>query len=826
MHDHNHALSDLATTHYLIWKTEAMIPTEHHEKMTAALGWPQLLEHLARLCHTNRGQHRARTLPFLPDAGAVEHQLDLVSEAKALHDKGEPPPFGSIWDLGPALQRLAKEGTLGPETLIQMAQTLSAGARLRRFISQHAELAPTLDRLAGGIAPLDDISGPILDSFDEGGALADHASAELGRLRARRAEFHAQLAKQMRGLMEEPEISDHLQDKFYTQREDRYVLPIRTDAGSAVEGIVHGSSSSGATIFIEPKEVVGLNNQLKVAEMAVVREETRILMELSELVGMEVEAIQSNLERLERLDLIDANARLGIKLAAHRPRISRDPGIELQQMRHPLMVLNDAEVVPNDLSLAAGHAMIITGPNAGGKTVCLKTLGLCSLMLRAGMLLPVGPDSAMPFYQQVLTEMGDDQSIEESLSTFTAHLGHLMAFLKVARPGALLLLDEIAIGTDPGEGAALAQALLEAMVATGAQVVVTTHYERLKSLAVSDSQFTNASVGFDMNKLAPTYRLHLGLPGSSGALAVARQLGLAAHLADRAEELRDHGGHDLSNLLADLAGERTRLEREREGLARAREEAESLARQQQRELEHLRDKERRAAESEFRQALEQLKRARDELANARSLLRRPNPARLEQADRQISKAAGTIRQYEPRDQKTGRPVDADALKIGDKVLVQSLGGVGEITELPKRGKVAVRVGGIRSHVSLKDVQLPLTGGKKSVKQQKPAYHKPTPRKPPAAGPAGEQDRLVPLRTAEMTLDLRGFRVDEALSEVDKFIDRCLRDEDQVFFIIHGHGTGALRSALRTQLNASEYVELIHAAESKEGGEGVTVVWLH
>ena len=269
-----------------------MIPTEHQEKMTAALGWPQLLEHLALLCHTDRGQHRARRIPFLEEAEAVERQLDLVSEAKALHDKGEPPPIDNIWDLEPALRRLTKEGALGPETLIQVAQTLSAGARLRRFISQHAELAPALNRVAGSIAPLDDISGPILDSFDEGGELADHASAELGRLRRGAPSSTSSWPSGCGRLMEEPEITGHLQDKFYTQREDRYVFPVRTDAGSAVEGIVHGSSSSGATIFIEPKELVGLNNELKVAEMEVVREEARILMELSELVSMEVAAIQ------------------------------------------------------------------------------------------------------------------------------------------------------------------------------------------------------------------------------------------------------------------------------------------------------------------------------------------------------------------------------------------------------------------------------------------------------------------------------------------------------------------------------------------------------
>ncbi len=814
------------------------------EKMSEALGWGELLERLAELCHTERGQERARTLPLLEGVEAVEAELDLVGEARALHDQGDPPPFGAIWDLRQPLLRLQKEGTLEGPTLIQMAQTLKAGSQLSRFLRDRGEgerpegtrgpgargLIPEqgtrgpgaggLARLAAGIAPLDGVSGPILDSFDEGGVLADHASDELGALRRALAELHERLVRRMRGLMEVPQIAKHLQDTFYTQREDRYVLPVRADAGPAVEGIVHGSSASGATIFIEPQEVVGLNNELKVAEIAVAREEARILTELSEMVGEEWEAIEKNLALLERLDVIDARARLATRLEAQRPRISRDGRLRLHGIRHPLMVLAGTRVIPNELELSAARALIISGPNAGGKTVCLKTLGLCALMARAGMHLPAGADSELPVYEVVCAEMGDDQSIEKNLSTFTAHLSHLQQFLAVARPGALILLDEIAVGTDPGEGAALAQAALEALVAAGAQVVVTTHYERLKSLAVADPRFANASVGFDLERLHPTYRLHLGVPGSSGALAVARRLGLPAAIVDRAAGLLDSAAQDLAALLTQLAGERTRLEAQREALAATTAEAEALVVKQRQTLEKAREKERLAVQGAFSQAVEELKRARQELERAQSLLRRPpSKERLEQADRQIGAAAAKIREHEPKSEAEGSPARPEDLRPGVRVVAPSLGGVGEVLEAPQRGKVAVRVGGIRAQVAVGELLLAPAGAAPSGP---PRRREAPPERAPAQAPS---ERRTPIRTDAITLNVRGLRVDEALAETDKFIDHMLLGGEGVFFIIHGHGTGALRSALRSHLGSSELIDRIHPAETRDGGEGVTVVWL-
>jgi DNA mismatch repair protein MutS2 len=734
-------------------------------------------------------------------------------------------PFGSVFDLRIALKRLEKEGILEGPTLVQVADTLRGGARLRRFLLGRSSTAPNLAAIAGRLRALDDVSGPITDSFDEHGVLADHASRDLGRLRKRRVDLHERLSRRMRNLMDKPSISKHLQDRFYTQREDRFVLPIRSDAGPAVEGIVHGSSSSGATMFVEPREVVGLNNELKVAEMEVAREEARILTELSGLVGEEWQAIWDNLGYLEELDLIDARARLAVKLDAHPARVVASPErLELHAIRHPLMVLAGMEVVPNDLALETGNTLIVSGPNAGGKTVSLKTLGLCALMQRAGMHLPAGPDGQMPLFSAVLTEMGDDQSIEHSLSTFTAHLTHLLRFLDAATPETLILLDEVAVGTDPGEGAALAQSILEGFAGAGACVVVTTHYERLKGIPIEDERFANASVGFDMTTMSPTYRLHMGLPGSSGAIAVARKVGLPEGLALRAEALLEGGGREMARLLASVADQRTKLEEQREELRRATEEARQAAARHKAELQRLRDRQEQAVQTEFNAALDELKRARKELSGVRAQLKRPpSKERLDQADRQISHASGAILKYEPREEPRGRPASAGDLVPGARVVVNRLGGEGEVIEAPSRGRVVVRVGGLRTQVSVEDVLLAEEHTRKPAPRKAPEQRpKPNPTAPQGGATSAQE---APIRTPANTLDLRGMRVHEALDSADKALDDALRAGEEVLFVIHGHGTGALRTALREHLPGHPLVERYEAGAPREGGDGVTVVFL-
>ncbi len=804
------------------------------EKTLRELGWPDLLAHLADACHTDAGRRAATDL--LPERDEVALMLERVTEARGLHEAGHPLPFGSIFTIDQALKRLAKEGSLAAETLVKVAQTLRSIDQLRRFLRRRGDDAPRLHTIATSLTELEPVWGPIADAFDETGLLADHASDDLGRLRRRASELHNRLTTRMKGLLDSPTYTRHLQDRFYTQRGDRYVLPLRAGSGAEVKGIVLGSSSSGATLFVEPQEVVELNNQLKVAETEVRREEARILAELSGYVQEELPAIHQNLELVTLLDQINARARLAIKTQASCPQIADDGALRLRSVRHPLMVLAGVEVVPNDLLLRPGQSLIVSGPNAGGKTVFLKAAGLCALMLRAGLHLPVAPDSRLPLFEEVLTDIDDDQSIERNLSTFTAHVQNMVSFIARANANSLVLLDEIATGTDPGEGVALAQAMLERLADSRTLAIVTTHYERLKALALTDDRFANASVGFDFERLQPTFRLHPDLPGSSCALAVARRVGLAAELAERAEALMAGEDSDLARLLDELGGKQTELETQRDALARAEQVARGREREYADKLEVLRHRGKQQLQRAHQEALTEIKEARAELQRVRAALRREaSRERLKDAERLVSAAAARIAPHEPRageppglDEQ--RPVDPARLKPGVSVYVERLGGLAEVLELHTRGRLTVRRGSLRAQVTIGEVRLPSKRERRRARRDTQAAEDDSRPSSPARSKLGDGPRPKdldhpPVRTPDITLDARGMRVDEALDEADKFVDRALLADSDVLYIVHGYGSGALRGALRAHLSHSDAIRDLRAGRRDEGGDAVTVLWL-
>ncbi|MFH1130446.1 MAG: Smr/MutS family protein, partial [Pseudomonadota bacterium] len=679
------------------------------------------------------------------------------------------------------------------------------------------------------LVALDDVWGPIDDSFEEDGTLADHASNDLARLRHQAAAIHAKLGQEMRRLLETPQIAKFLQDQFYTQRENRYVLPVRADAGPAIDGIVLGSSSSGATIFVEPREIVELNNELKVAELGVRREEIRILTELSELVQEEQHNIKNNQKIVTELDLINARARLAIQMQAYKPKLSEDWSLLLHKLRHPLMTLTETYVVANDLELGPHQCLIISGPNAGGKTVCLKAIGLCALMVRSGMHLPASEGSSIPLYSSVLAEIGDKQSIEQNLSTFTAHVQQLLILLQMANESTLILVDEVVTGTDPSEGQALAQALLESFAGTRTHLVVTTHYDGLKALPLMDSRFTNASVGFDLERLMPSFAIHLGVPGSSCALAVASQLGLPKPINERAKEFLDQDERKLAALLTQLSDELHQLQEQKRLANQAEESARNKENELQKKIAELKSQGRKAVAQAYDESLQELKQARAELEQVRALLRRPiDTARAKQADRQISKSAQRIKKHEPHPvPPEGRPANEHDLTPGIKVFVPHLGGIGEVLEPASKGRVSVRIGGLRSQIAIDQVLVPSKPIRKNVKNaNSESPKKGEPVLTPHIGNESRTDsHLNAIRQNDITLDARGMRVDEALSAVEKFIDQALLQEEPVLFILHGHGTGALKSAIRSHLGELDLVKGMRPGKPEEGGDGITVLWL-
>lgn len=810
------------------------------------LGWEALTEQLAARCHTVRGAALGRALAPLGTIDEARQRQLTVSEARALQDSGEPLSFGGISDIHPSLQRSEKGGVLLPAELVEIASTLHAGARLRRHLASRIGRAPRLAAHAERIAELPEVAGPISDAFDEHGALRDSASPALGGLRQRVNQLLGELTRRTDSLLNEAHIAPHLQDRFVTQREERYVVPVRADARTRIRGIVHGTSSSGATVFVEPEEIIELNNKLKLAQLEVAEEERRILADLSQRVEQAVPRIVVNLAELAYLDLLDAAALLSTALRASPVTLQEigpaaagePPRLDLRNARHPLMMLAGTEVVPNDIVLPLGGTLIISGPNAGGKTVALKLTGLCALMARAGLHLPVQEGSTVPFFSCILTDVGDDQSLERNLSTFSAHVLNLRHFLQRAAPGTLILLDEIAVGTDPEQGAALAQALLEAMGQARATVLITTHYDRLKALGASGAPLANASVGYDLTRLQPTYRLHLGIPGASSALPVAERLGLPTPIIGRAKELLVAGQSGAEQLMQALAAER---ERTLQLQAEARELHEHARRQEHQATELLAQarlelgKARRKAHDE---AIAALQAARRELADTKLALRAQaerlraqagDPSgrdgdpeaqaeyqraqrRLDQLSHEISAAAP------PRLGPSGRPPTADELVIGAKVYVPRLGAVGTIASDAVRDKVVVQVGALRLNADLAELLLPDAQGRVTV-----------PRPAPSAAPkvvnVSQPPPVMPPRTPDATIDLRGERLPVAIARTEKFVDDALRDSRSAVFVLHGHGTGILRQAIRTHFHEFPGVRSARPAEPSDGGDGVTVLEL-
>ncbi len=794
------------------------------EKARADLGWDALLSHLAARCHTARGAAAARALAPSTDLGWIRARLAEVSEAKALHDTGEGMAFGGVTDVEAALERAEKGGHLDGGALREVAATLAGGARLRRHLAARAERAPRLNGRALVLADLDDVSAPIDEAFDDAGRLRDGASPALGGLRRRAAALHEELAKRARGLLEHPQVAPHLQDHFYTQREDRYVVPIRADARARVKGIVHGTSGSGQTVFVEPEEIVDLNNRLKLAELEVADEERRILGELTLLVKDASGQIRANLEVLTALDLLDGAARLSIDLGGREPTVAEDAAIDLRNARHPLMVLSGGACVPNDLVLPRGATLIVSGPNAGGKTVALKTSGLLAAMAQSGLHVPAQEGSSLPPFSRVLTDVGDDQSLERNLSTFSAHVAHLNAFLAAADPHALVLLDEVAVGTDPDQGAALAQAVLEALAARGATVVVTTHYDRLKALGARGDRFRNASVGFDLATLGPTYKLHLGVPGASGAIVVARRLGLPQEIAARATTLAGAGQTGLEELLRAVEKERDRMA---EATAAAEAERKAAAEDRARAAEALAQAKERLAKSRqgaYDEAVASLGKARAELDRLRAQMKKGAPEAAE-VKRAVEEAARAVQAHAPeKPAPEGRAATAADLVVGAEVLVPRLGGRGVVTAPPRDGRVAVQVGALKLTVDEGDLLLPAKAAPRGPKARFPRDDDAMARAARDLAPAEATARGA-VRTVGNTCDLRGERVDAAVAIAEKFVDDALRGGQEAVFFVHGHGTGALRAALRERLAESPAVAAVRPGNPEEGGDGVTVATL-
>ena len=784
----------------------------------AHLDFARILERLAEEARTVLGARLARVPRLFADRERVIHELSLTSEMRWLSDHARPPPFGGISDVSRLLAYAAKEGALEAADLLQIADTLRGMWLLRTFLEGVREETPGLYAAGVAVPEIRHVHEALYGAFDEDGTLRDDASPDLAELRVRRRSLHERVRRRIGELLRDSNVKAHLQDDYFTIREDRYVLPVRSGERGEVEGIIHGSSQTGQTLYIEPAELVTLNNELKLCEQAVLLEEHRILAGLTALVAAHRDEIDVALQVVAELDVICARGRLAAAMGAHAPAVPEDASeIVLDAARNPHLQLRGVPVVPNDVKLGGDFRMLVlTGPNAGGKTVTLNTVGLCALMARAGLHIPCGPDSRLPVYSQILTLLGDNQDLQADLSTFSGHLERVREILEQVGPNSLVLLDELAVGTEPSQGAALALAVAEAIVDRGAIGVVTTHYERLKTMSLGDGRFQNGAVGLDERTHEPTYLLTLGMPGSSSALEVAARLGLDPDVIDRAAELLGDKGRSMERVLQQLDEEKERLRKERERFTRQRERLERELSSIEAERARIEEEGDLLVRKAREEALEEIAAIRRRMALIiRDLQREPSGkvvqrrrVQVSEAERRLQEEARALGQELPKAADEYPELPRSEARPGLEVWVPAFGREGIIAEV-RGNKAIVALGSIRTTVALSGLRLP-----KAKKVSK------APRAVPDI-----RELAAPPRTSDNTCDVRGQRVEEALDAVERFLDAAMLKNWSAVFVLHGHGTGRLKSGLRDGLQRSRYVERFEAAAPDHGGDAVTLVWL-
>ncbi len=819
-----------------------------HEKSILTLEYPKILEKVAREAAFSASKARVMELEPTPNLEEARRRLAYTTEAYQLIELRADAGVQGARDIRQHLERAAREGVLTPEDMLEVLATTQSAMYVAHMLEKlDAAVFPLLHRLGADIPQRPHIARRIEETISEEGEVRDTASAALRKLRFDIRGANQRLQDRLRTLVHE--FGHALQEPIVTMRSDRYVIPVKAESRGQVRGIVHDQSASGATVFVEPMVVVELNNKLRQLQIEERQEIERILRALSLEIGQEADALRLDVELLAEFDMHLAKARYGRMMRCTEPRLNDQGRIDLRNARHPLLT---GKVVPIDFYLGKEFFMVvITGPNTGGKTVALKTVGLLTLMAQAGMHIPVDEHSEVAVFEEVFADIGDEQSIEQSLSTFSSHLTRIIEILrridediKRAMPEirgkmsetltgqpesrrlrALVLLDELGAGTDPSEGSALARAILTYLQERHVSTVATTHYSELKAFAHEQPGVVNASVEFNIETLSPTYRLSIGLPGRSNALAIANRLGLDEQIIEQAREYLGTAGVRMENLLEGLQAERKLLEDERFHLSMEHAEAEYQRKQLEQDrfkLEEQRVKILNEARAQAQRELEEVQRSlakvkvdvsrinltRERLGEARETVRG-----LEEKVTPLSTPRRQAKKAEAEPEKLAGP-----LQIGDTVRVLSFGQNAEVLGLSAdRSEAEVQMGSIRFRVSVDNIE-------RISKRQAGSEEK-------EKGQGQNQPAIVLPRYEDqpevaMQLDIRGWRVEQALEELDSYLNDAVMSGMSSVRIVHGKGTGALRAAVREQLAHNPLVKSYTSPPPQEGGDGVTIVKLN
>ncbi|GAV10104.1 endonuclease MutS2 [Paenibacillus sp. NAIST15-1] len=783
-------------------------------KILKTMDYHKILQSLARHAATPLGEHASLSLLPSTDLEEVKRRLQATDEAMTIDRLKGGAPFSGVTDIRPAVKRARINAMLSANELWDISALIFAGRRVRRHIeSVHEDNpVPLLMALADSLSWQKELEEEIRRCIDEQGEVLDQASAELATARRELRIGETRIREKLESMIRSSSASKMLQEQLITIRNDRYVIPVKAEYRGHYGGIVHDQSSSGATLFIEPEAIVTLNNKLREIKLKEEREIERILSRLTEHVGLQVDLLLSDTDCIEQLDFIFAKARLAHEMKATLPRMNDRGYMKLIKGRHPL--IDREQVVPIDVELGNDYTtIIVTGPNTGGKTVSLKTMGLLSLMSMSGLFIPAQDGSQLCVYDAIYADIGDEQSIEQSLSTFSSHLTNIIRILGEMTPKSLVLLDELGAGTDPAEGSALAIAILEHIHRLGCRLVATTHYSELKAYAYERKGVINASMEFDVQTLRPTYRLLVGVPGRSNAFAIAERLGLPTSIIEHARGEVTEEDMRIETMIASLEENRLRAEAERVEAEKIRKETELLRAsivEEEAKLQAERDKRIERASEEAREIVRKARYEADDIITELKLLAQEGVSvkehLLTEARKKLDEAApaSKLASKSKTVKKQARKIEA-----GDDVMVYSLNQKGSVVELAGNEAV-VQLGIMKMKVRMDDLELVTSSAsKQSSKSVK----------------TGTNVKRTRADNVRSELDLRGANLEEAIIEVDRFLDEALLANLGQVYIIHGKGTGILRTGIQEFLRRHRHVKTFRLGNYGEGGTGITVAEL-
>lgn len=789
-----------------------------NQKALETLEYKKIIAQLKREMGSAASAKLADELTPLTSEKIIKEELRSTTEAVDLIVRKGPLPTGGLYDIREALLLAKKGGSLTMRQLLEVQNVLGISSEVVAFM--HDDALPELkyigemvDLIVEFTALEKEISRCILTE-DE---MADNASPKLKDIRRSIHQQNQAIKNKLSRIITSSSNKTYLQDAIVTMRDGRYVIPVKQEYRSFFPGMVHDQSKGGATIFIEPQGVVELNNKLRELEVEEQLEIARILAELSSRVAEHYREIRSNLELLIKLDFIMAKGKLSCKMHASEPKIDADGELGLISARHPLIEYKKA--VPVDIRIGGDYrTLIITGPNTGGKTVSLKTAGLLVMMAQSGLHIPASHASTLPIFGEVFADIGDEQSIEQSLSTFSSHMKNIVSIIDKASYDSLVLVDELGAGTDPTEGAALAIAILERFYDSGALTMATTHYNELKKYALATSGVENAAMEFDVETLTPTYRLLIGVPGKSNAFEISKKLGLSESVIERASEHIKHGDMEFENVISSIEDDKRKA-------AADRLDAESMRAEIEEKLKKLEEKEKAISEKRAdiiaeakREARELLRETKSAVKDVQKDLRKLqksgahtnlNTGALEKSRRKINEAEDLVSEKVVK-QVNSEPVSADTLKIGDRVKLLTIGQNGTILSLPdEKGNLMINIGALKVKARLQDLML-INEGKD--------------RKPQAKS-SSKYGSLLRSKSSSVSasINVMGKNLEDALADVEKYLDDVYMAGLDMVSIIHGRGGGILKDGIRQMLKRKKYVDSYGAASYNDGGEGVTIV---